>query len=118
MEENKDYIVHKVQAGYNYTVFKNENNGRAYYKIGIEQKQFDGQKIRGYMPVKFKKGVELEDKTRIKIKQGVENFYFKAEDTRHYNPIFYIQINDFEIIDNKIEEYNQDISGEDDDLPF
>ena len=53
------------------------------------------------MPVKFKKGVEVENGTRIKIKKGFENFYKKGFDT-----IFYMQINEFEVIDDKINEYN------------
>lgn len=56
------------------------------------------------MPVKFKKDIEVADKTRIKIKQGFENFYVKGYDT-----IFYLQINDFEILDDKIQEYNEAI---------
>lgn len=66
------------------------------------------------MPVKFKKGVELEDKTRIKIKQGFENFYIKG-----YETIFYMQINEFEVLDGKIEEYNNSLNDDfDEDLGF
>lgn len=66
------------------------------------------------MPVKFKKGVELEDKTRIKIKQGFENFYVKG-----YETIFYMQINEFEVLDGKIEEYNNSLNDDfDEDLGF
>jgi len=54
----------------------------------------------------------VADKTRIKIKQGFENFYIKG-----YDAIFYIQINEFEILDNKIQEYNDSIE-EDIDLGF
>lgn len=66
------------------------------------------------MPVKFKKGVELADKTRIKIKQGFENFYIKG-----YETIFYMQINEFEVLDGKIEEYNNSLNDDfDEDLGF
>ena len=61
------------------------------------------------MPVKFKQGVELQDRTRIKIKQGFENFYFAKNDPKHYNPLFYIQITEFEVIDDKIDAYNQSL---------
>ena len=63
------------------------------------------------MPVKFKKDIEVADKTRIKIKQGFENFYIKGYDT-----IFYLQINEFETLDNKIEEYNNSFQDDIDDI--
>ena len=115
-EEKKDYIIHKVQAGFNYTVYRNDYNGKPYYKIGIEQKQPDGQKLRGYISVRFKNGVEVSDKTRIKIKQGFENFYFSKNDPKHFNPIFYIQINEFEILDDKIQAYNESMQEDDTDI--
>lgn len=63
------------------------------------------------MPVKFKKGIELENKTRIKIKQAFENFYVKGYDT-----IFYLQINEFEILDDKIQAYNESVQEADIDI--
>ncbi len=119
MEEETDYIIHKVQAGYTYIVFRNEHNGNVFYKIGIEQKTLDGQKIRGYMPVRFNSEIELPDKTKIKIKKGIENFYFAKNDTKHYNPVFYIQIIEFENMSEIIDDYNEDINNtNEDDLPF
>lgn len=83
-------------------VFRKDYNGKVFYNIGITQTQPDGQKINGYMPVRFKRGVELENKSKIKIKQAFENFYKKGFDT-----IFYLQITDFELLDDKIEAYTQ-----------
>ena len=80
-EENKLYIKHKVQAGFNYTVYRNDRNGKSYYKICVTQKAFDGQESKHYIPVTFKKGIELPDKTKIKIKKAVENVYKKGFDT-------------------------------------
>lgn len=118
-EENKGYIIHKVQAGYNYVVYRSENNGRIFHKIGIEQKLPDGQKMRAYLSVRFKDGVDIPDKTRIKIKKGIENFYFSKNDSRHYNPIFYIQILEFENLDITAQEYTDAVINNDvDDLGF
>ena len=75
-----------------------------FYKIGVIQTLPDGQKLKGYKPVKFKKGVEVADKTRIKIKQAFENFYKKG-----YDYVLYLQINEFEILDDKINEYNESL---------
>lgn len=75
-----------------------------FYKIGVVQNLPDGQKLKGYKPVKFKRGVEVADRTRIKIKQAFENFYKKG-----YDYVFYLQINEFEILDDKINEYNESL---------
>lgn len=115
MEEEKDFIVHKVQAGYNYTVYRSENNGKVFHKIGIEQKTADGQKIKAYLPVKFNSGIDVADRTRIKIKKGYENFYFSKNDPRHFNPLFYIQITEFENISDVMQNYNEAINNTDED---
>lgn len=107
-EEKKEYVVHKVNAGYKYTIYRNENNnGKVFYKMGVSNTLMDGQKEWAYIPVKFKNGVELKDKTQIKIKQAFENFYYAQSDTKHWNPILSIFIQDFETIDDKIEAYSE-----------
>lgn len=94
------------------------------YKTPIYQKQLDGTSKRAYMPIRFKKDVVLDNGTKIKIKQGFENFWLTAQDTQGYNPKFYIQVNDFEVIDSPslqdaISDYNQQTTSYDsDDLPF
>lgn len=112
-EENKLYIKHKVQAGFNYTVYRNDRNGKSYYKICVTQKAFDGQETKHYIPVTFRKGVELPDKTKIKIKQAVENVYKKGFDT-----ISTYMILDFDNLSEAIEEFNQADSNYDEDLGF
>ena len=73
------------------TIFRNENNGKASYLIGISKKQQDGTYENGYIPCRFKKGVELENKTRIKIHQAWLDFY-KVEKKTY----IYVFINEFE----------------------
>jgi len=118
-EEKKEYVVHKVNAGYKYTVYKQERNGMKFYKIGVPKTLIDGQKEWEYIPVQFKKGIELENKTTIRIKQAFENFRYLPTDTNHWNPIFTVFINDFETINDKIEAYNEEIQEVNlDELPF
>ena len=115
IEEQKDYIVPKVQAGYNYMVFRKERNGNVFHKILIKQKLLDGQYLDAYMLVKFKKGIDLPNKTKIKIRKGFENFYVD----KYKNPVFYIQINEFDNIDDAVNDYAEAINNvDDDDLPF
>lgn len=101
-------------------IFKNEKDGKVSYSIGLSKKNEEGNYENGYFPVRFRRGVSLEDKTKIKIKQAWLDF-FKLEK----RTFAYIFINDFEIDNgeqNK-EEKSFDNWGsakdiEPDDLPF
>lgn len=137
MENNEQPILgYKIMAGKEYMVFRTENAGRVYYKIQISKKNFDGTKEVGYKNIKFKRGIELEDRTIIIPKAGFEDFYNKDK----YTTIFTLVITDFDIVPNPvvdtanaINNYNNQISQEevdnffneepevvinDDDLPF
>ncbi len=108
-------------------IFKNEYNDKPYYTIGLSKKDKNGNYINGYMNVSFKKGVELENMTKIKIKSAWLDFYKK--DVKTIPVIF---INDFEIAEeNKkdpFEEFGdsiktdfdlgEDMQIEESDLPF
>lgn len=130
MEENNEekmYINYKVYAGYEYIVNRNDFNGQAKYNITVIQKTIDGQKIQVHIPVKFKKDVEVLDKTKIKIKQAYENVWYRADDKKHFQPILSIQINDFDIVEespeshsDEIQQYNNEMqqNNDDMDLPF
>ena len=55
-------------------IFRNEResaNGKWYaYSTGVSSKRQDGSWVNGYLDVKFRKGVEVENKTKIDIKNG------------------------------------------------
>ena len=101
-EQNNNYISRKVRDDFSYTVYRNDRNGKTFYKICVKQKDFDGQEKNCYIPISFKKGVEVENKTKIKIKRAIENVYTKGFDT-----IFTYMILDFENLSEAIEEYNE-----------
>ena len=103
-------------------IFKNEYNDKPYYTIGLSKKDKDGNYINGYMNVSFKKGVELENKTKIRIKSAWLDFYKKDIKTI---PIIFV--NEFEIVKNDpFKEFGESIKTEvkesvkieDSDLPF
>ena len=77
-------------------IFKNENNGNVYYSIGLSKKNQDGSYENGYMNVRFKKDVELDNQTKIKINKAWIDFYVKEKRTYPY-----IFISEFE----KVEDY-------------
>lgn len=94
--ENKDVMI-----------FKQEKDGKRFYSIGLSRKDVNGNYINGYMPVVFKKDVELENKTKIKIKEAWLGFNVK--DKKTYTHIF---INNFDIVEqpkksNPFEEFGQ-----------
>ena len=90
-------------------VFKNEYQGREFYNLGISKKDRSGNYINGYMPCEFRKGVQLETKTKIYIKNAFLTFYLKDKKT-----VPYIKILDFETV----EETMQNSKSEDPFLQF
>ena len=100
-------------------IFKNEYNDKPFYTMGLSKKDKNGNYIRGYINVNFKKGVVLS-------KSAWLDFYKKDVQT-----IPYIFINDFEVVEDKkdpFEEYGDNIKTDFDlgsqmeiteaDLPF
>ena len=65
-------------------IFANEFNGKRYYKVGLSKKDVDGNYIRGYKDVRFKKETFIHNKTLIKIKNAWLDFYVKDKKTIDY----------------------------------
>lgn len=87
-----------IENKYPVMIFKNINGGKTYYSIGLSRKDADGNYVNGYMTCKFKKDVELEDKTKIYIKNAFLTFYVKDKIT-----VPYIFISEFETVDQTIQ---------------
>lgn len=112
-------------------VFRKDYNGKPSYSLGLSKKDKDGKYINGYVKVNFKKNVELNNKSKIKITNAWLDFYKDNEKT-----IPTIFINEFEIIQdgekqeekNPFEEFGEHITTdfdtgnqiqiEDSELPF
>ncbi len=97
MEEKEDKIYHKVEAGRKVRIFKNTYNDQIYYRIQVKQKNYDDTQDIFYVPVQFKKGVELDNETDIIIHEAYENMRKNKLD--QYNPIYYLVITNFEIVE-------------------
>jgi hypothetical protein len=134
-EEIKPKHPYKIEIGDEIMVFRNEYSGYVYYKAMIQKKNYDNTKDIFYKPLYFRKGVNLEDRTIIKIKDMFEDVRKNPKDK--YTPIWSLFILDFDIMPNQvkdkssaIEEYNNqvnsvdiddvfaDVAISDDDLPF
>lgn len=113
-----------MNTEYQYTIFK-DDYGK--YKIGVKRKNKNGEWEKAYFPVKFRKGVELENKTKIYIRDYWLDFY-NWEHEGKKGTSFYIFINKFETTEETIEKSKEesstnsikleDIELEDDDYPF
>lgn len=85
-------------------VFRKDYEGRAYYKVGISKKDQNGNYVNGYLDVRFKKDVELEDRTNIYIKKAWIDFYLKDKKT-----IPYVFINEFETVNEAVEKAKEEV---------
>ncbi len=87
-----------IQTDKQLMVFRKDTQYGTNYSIGLSRKDKDGKYCNAYIPVRFKSG-ELEDKTKIYIKNGFLTFYLKQDKT----PVFYLMIMDYETTDEAIE---------------
>lgn len=111
-------------------IFRKEFDGKPVYSIGLSRKNKDGDYINGYITANFRDGVDIPDRSRIKINNAWLSFYKKENIT-----IPTIFISDFELVGepkpkeekNPFEEFGNSIKTEsnfenieitDDDLPF
>ena len=114
-------------------IFRNEKDGKVFYSIGLSKKNQDGKYTSGYMPCRFPKDANIENKTKIKILNAWLDFWL--DDKKITHP--YIFINKYEILSDDIpnvksnysddgiqltdEEIDKAFSGKDEielDLPF
>lgn len=114
-----------IQTDRQYMIFKQTNDYGTFYSVGLSRKNQDGTYTNGYMPVKFKKDVAVEDKTKIKIKKAWLDFY--KNNQKATVPYIFIsefevasELSDTDIIMAAMNEENpfSEVIIDDDDLPF
>lgn len=102
-------------------VFKNRN-GNGYYTT-TSNKQEDGTFDKNFITLGFRKGVEVENFTKIDIKDGFLTHYSFEDENEKIQKKFKIMVMDFEVIQT-YSNNNQNATNEmadiypDDDLPF
>lgn len=119
MTNEKTRKPYKVNIGDTIKIKRKEIDGKMYYSTSVNQKQFDGTKKYYNKRLNFRKGVSIPNDTRIKILDMFENMWDNPKDP--YNPVSILMILDYEIIKNSeqieeeaLEEYREDIFGEED----
>ena len=110
----EEYGYHKLEVNQKIRVYKTTFNDNNFYKFQVVQNNYDNTKTKFYIPIQFKKGVDVPNETDIIVKQFVENLRTNKADK--YNPIHYYQINGFETVENQeqmerdaYDEYNSTI---------
>ena len=88
----------KIENKYPVMIFSKEYNGNIYYNMGLSKKDQNNKYINGYINVRFKKGVQVDDKKKIYIKDAWLDFYLKDKVT-----VPYVFINEFEYVEDAIE---------------
>lgn len=73
-------------------VYRYEHDGKVAYTVGASKKKQDGTYENGYKPVRFRKEIDLQNKTDIIVKEGWEDFFIKDNKTH-----WYFFINKFEM---------------------
>lgn len=110
-DEEKSYkIYHKIEPNRKYRIWRKDFNGKTYYNILVNQKNYDSTESRYYIPVTFKKGIELDNMTDIKIIKATENLRANnyVEDTKKpYCAIFSYMITEYEIVENEEQKKDQ-----------
>lgn len=119
-EEKKGTIWHKIEPNHKYRVFRKDYNGQTFYNIQVSQKQYDGTTKKYYVPITFKKGVEVQNETDIVILKGMENLRENKnapEKVRPYCPIMSYMIVEFEeykseemIMQNAYDEFRENLN--------
>ena len=103
MEEKEEVgqINYKIDGKHTYKVYKNESNGRVYYKVAIKKKNYDDTETTFYRQLRFVNGcTPPENGEIIKIWSGFEDLYVNNRDK--YNPISVIVVQDYAKVDNQV----------------
>lgn len=119
-DENGNYILKENNISYKintedfYIVHKSYIDGKPAYVIPLKKRYYD-KWVWGYKPIRFKRGIEIEDKSIIKIIRGFEDIDIKLNTKGNKHTLSIIVITEFElyqspeVLEKKaIREYTQD----------
>lgn len=88
-----------IENKYPVMIFKNIYDNKELYNLGLNKKDINGNYINGTISCKFKKGVSLDNQTKIYIKNAWLDFYKKNKVT-----VPFIFINEFVKVEEQKEE--------------
>ena len=102
--EKEPYITYKINTKFTYKVYRQEANGRLFYKVQVKKKNYNSEPTIFYKQLAFANCEPPENGEIIKIISGFEDLYASKRDP--HNPISVIVVTEYEKINN--EEVNQE----------
>lgn len=94
--QDEEYIIYKISTKNWHKVYRSSYNGKDFYKLLINQKNYDGTTVNYYKPVSFKKSLTPpQNGSIIRVKKAIENLYTNNIDK--YNPISTLLVLDYEL---------------------
>ena len=79
----------------NTMIFAKEFDGKIHYRAGLSRKNQDGSYDKAYVDVKFPKGVEIVDRTKINITKGFLTFVNVTSKEGKKHAFWYIVIQEY-----------------------
>ena len=93
--QDEEYIIYKISTKNWHKVYRSSYNGKDFYKLLINQKNYDGTTVNYYKSVSFKKSLTPpQNGSIIRVKKAIENLYTNNIDK--YNPISTLLVLDYE----------------------
>lgn len=81
----------QVITKYPITIYRKEFGDKVVYSTRVIKKDKEGNYLGAFIPVKFKKDINVEDRSKIKILNGWLDFYIDKSN----KPVFTIFISEF-----------------------
>lgn len=112
-------LINKDKDGNNKSVmvFKNDKNDRVIYNIGLSRKVTkDNEETwqNGYILAQFNKDVDIENKTKIILKNAILDFYINKDN----QTVPFIRVFEYEIVSEKKDDGKYIEISDDEVLPF
>ena len=81
----------QITTKYPITIYRKEFKDKVIYSTRISKKDKEGNYQNAFIPVQFKKDINVEDRSKIKILNGWLDFYINKDN----KPVFSIFISQF-----------------------
>lgn len=95
-----------ISNEYPVRIFKTIKDDNVFYSMGLAKKDINGEWLNGFITCKFKKGVEVDHKSKIYIKSAFLTFYLRKEEKDGVKvnvTVPYVFISEFETVEETIE---------------
>lgn len=112
-------LINKDKDGNNKSVmvFRNDKNDKVIYNIGLSRKivKDDEEKWQnGYILAQFNKDVDIENKTKIILKNAILDFYINKDN----QTVPFVRVFEYEIVSEKKDDGKYIEISDDEVLPF